>query len=38
MSGMPEYLDKECYYGEGFQDYADYCKYFYAADTIKNLK
>lgn len=38
MSGMPKYETKECYYGEGFQDYTDYCKYFYNESTIKKFK
>lgn len=35
---LPKYLDKECYYGEGFQDYTDFCKYFYNDESIKNFE
>ena len=35
MSGMPRYERKEEYFGEGFQDYTDYCKYYYNESTIK---
>ena len=38
MSGMPKYDKKECYYGDGAQDYTDYCKYFYNKDTIKQFE
>ena len=38
MSGMPKYESKECHYGEGFQDYTDYCKYFYNKETIKKFE
>ena len=38
MSDIPEYESKECYYGEGFQDYTDYCKYFYNSDSIKQFE
>jgi hypothetical protein len=38
MSGMPKYESKECYYGDGFQDYTDYCKYYYTESTIKNFE
>lgn len=38
MLGMPKYIDEECHYGEGFQDYTDYCKYFYDENTIKEFE
>lgn len=37
MSGMPKYIDKECYYDKGFQDYTDYCKYYYDEETVKEF-
>ncbi|MCL2677741.1 MAG: hypothetical protein FWE85_01650, partial [Clostridiales bacterium] len=27
----------ECYYGKGFQDYTDYCKYYYDEETVKEF-
>ena len=38
MSGMPKYETKECYFGKGFQDYTDYCKYFYNESTVNAFK
>lgn len=38
MSDLPKYDKKECYYGDGTQDYLDYCKYFYNEDSIKEFK
>ena len=39
MYGMPRYESKECYYDEeGFQDYADFCKYYYNETTIKKFE
>ena len=35
---IPNYLDKECYYGKGFQDYVDYCKYMYSEKDITEFK
>lgn len=36
-AGIPKYLDKECYYGKGIQDYTDYCKFFYNEETVKEF-
>lgn len=38
MSGMPQYKTRECYYSEGFQDYTDYCKYFYDETSIREFE
>lgn len=38
MIGMPRYERKECHYGRGFQDYTDYCKYFYNETKIKEFE
>ena len=35
---LPDYYGSECYWGEGFQDYTDYCKYFYDEDNIKKFE
>ncbi len=35
---IPEYISKESYYGEGYQDYTDYCKYFYDEDSIQKFE
>ena len=29
IASLPKCNDSECYYGDGFQDYTDYCKYYY---------
>lgn len=29
-SSLPEWETSECYRGDGFQDYTDYCKYYYS--------
>ena len=38
MTGMPKYESKEEYFGEGFQDYTDYCKYYYSESKIKEFE
>jgi len=38
LSNMPKYDKKECFYGDGAQDYSDYCKYFYNVDSAKEFK
>ena len=38
MSGMPRYERKEEYWGGGFQDYTDYCKYYYSESKIKEFE
>lgn len=35
---LPKYMNNECYYGEGFQDYTDYCKYYYNEETITQFE
>ena len=35
---LPDYLDKECHWGEGFQDYTHYCKYFYDEESVKKFE
>ena len=32
---LPKYDSEKCYWGEGFQDYTDYCKYYYDNESIK---
>ena len=35
IASLPKYENSDCYYGEGFQDYTDYCKYYFSKnDTI----
>ena len=35
IASLPKYENSDCYYGEGFQDYTDYCKYHFSEnDTI----
>ena len=38
MRDMPKYDTSECYFGEGFQDHTDYCKYFYNENSIKKFE
>ena len=38
MLGMPKHKSKECYYGEGFRDYTDYCKYIYDEKSIAKFE
>ena len=38
MSDMPKFDKKECHYEKGFQDYADFCKYFYNEDSVKQFE
>ena len=38
MQGMPKYDKSMCYYSDGFQDYTDYCKYFYNEISIKEFE
>ncbi len=33
---LPSYEKKECHYSDGFQDYVDYCKYYYNDEKINN--
>ncbi len=35
---LPSYEKKECFYGNGFQDYTDYFKYYYNVETINDYK
>ena len=35
IASLPKYENSDCYYGEGFQDYTDYGKYYFSEnDTI----
>lgn len=34
---LPEYSDSQCYYSEGFQDYTDFCKYYYDEESVENF-
>jgi len=41
MASLPKCDSSECYYSDGFQDYTDYCKYYYdeqdnILDEVKN--
>ena len=41
MASLPKCDSSECYYSDGFQDYTDYCKYYYEKqdnilDDVKN--
>lgn len=39
IASLPRYESSDCYYGEGFQDYTDYCKYYFSKDdVIENLE
>ncbi len=40
IASLPKYDDSDCYYGEGFQDFTDYCKYYFSeeSDIIEALK
>lgn len=34
IASLPKYEKSDCYYGEGFQDYTDYCKYYFSKNDI----
>ena len=39
IASLPRYESSDCYYGEGFQDYTDYCKYYFSKDSVvENLE
>lgn len=38
MKGIPQYDSATTYYGNGFQDYTDYCKYFYNSESVKKFE
>ncbi|MBR2934148.1 MAG: hypothetical protein IKB79_01015 [Oscillospiraceae bacterium] len=40
IASLPKYDRSECYYGEGFQDYTDYCKFYFPEDSniVETLK
>lgn len=40
IASLPKYESSECYSGEGFQDFTNYCKYYFPKDgaIIENLK
>lgn len=40
IASLPKYESSDCYYSEGFQDYTDYCKYYFPKQNtiIENLK
>ena len=39
IASLPQCDSSDCYYGEGFQDYTDYCKYYFLKDdVIENLE
>lgn len=40
IADLSEYSGSDCYYGEGFQDYTDYCKYYFSEDSnvVETLK
>ena len=33
IADLPEYNHSDRYYSEGFQDYTDYCKYYFSEDS-----
>ena len=35
---LPKYDSEECYWGEGVQDYTDFCKYFYDENSVKSFE
>ena len=38
IESLPKYEISDCYYGEGFQDYTDYCKYYFDDNICEELK
>lgn len=36
LRSLPKYYDDESYIDDGFQDYTDFCKYYYDDETIIN--
>ena len=40
LASLPKYENSDCYYGEGFQDYTNYCKYYFLKNDniIEKLK
>ncbi len=37
IASLPRYESSDCYYGEGFQDYTDYCKYYFSKDDVVEI-
>ena len=33
MGSLPNYVGSACYYSDGFQDYTDYCKYYFSEES-----
>ena len=38
IAELPKAKDSECYYSDGFQDYTDYCKYYYTDKVLNFLE
>ena len=40
IASLPKYESSDCYYSEGFQDFTNYCKYYFPKndDIIETLK
>lgn len=40
IASLPKEDSADCYYSEGFQDYTDYCKYYYGkqGDMVEKVK
>ena len=32
IASLPKYENSDCYYSEGFQDFTNYCKYYFSKD------
>ena len=40
IASLPKYESSDCYYSDGFQDFTNYCKYYFSkdGDITENLK
>ena len=37
IASLPEYENSECYYSDGFQDFTNYCKYYFSRNDVKKI-
>ena len=37
IASLPEYENSECYYSDGYQDFTNYCKYYFSRDDVEKI-
>lgn len=37
IASLPRYESSDCYYSEGFQDFTNYCKYYFSKDDVEKI-